>query len=68
MRTPMIGTCLVFRPSLEICRLNSNALTLDTRVRGQVALEALHYERLLTREAKVHVAPLCINFSVVRDP
>ena len=35
---------------------------LGHRGEGQVALEALHYERLLTREAKVHAAPLCINF------
>ena len=62
MRTPMIGTCLVFRPQLEICRLHSNALTLDTGVRGQVALEAMQYERLLTRKVKMHAAPLCNNF------
>ena len=40
---------------------DSHALIKDTKVRSQVSLEALRYERLLTRKAKVHATPLGIN-------
>ena len=67
------------RNTLVFRRLNSNAITWDTKVRGWVAQVALRFERLLNRNAKLlpkegkedvkgYAAPLCIKFPVVRDP